>query len=90
MQARRRAGLRSFPGGLLQNELVQRQIRDRLAQSAVFKLKVLQALHLLGLQAAKLLAKRKSTAILLCIGLRASRFDSLVKRRGSEDSITTG
>ena len=25
--ARRRAGLRSFPGGLLQNELVQRQVR---------------------------------------------------------------
>src|SRR5262249_32528821 len=35
---------------------VQRQIRDRLAQPAVLKLKVLQALHLLGLQPAELLA----------------------------------
>jgi hypothetical protein len=58
-------------------------VKSETALSAVFKLKVLQALHLLGLQAAKLLAKRKSTAILLWIGLRASRrFDSLVKRRG--------
>src|SRR5262249_39661621 len=44
------------PGGLLQNELVQRQIRDRLAQPAVLELKVLQALHLLGFQSAELLA----------------------------------
>src|SRR5262249_15749887 len=56
MQARRRARLRSFPGGLLQNELVQRQIGNRLAQPAVLELKVLQALHLLGFQPAELLA----------------------------------
>src|SRR5262249_40907200 len=43
------------PGGLLQNELVQRQIRDCLAQPGVLELKVLQALHLLGLQPAELL-----------------------------------
>src|SRR5262249_45816696 len=49
-------GLEVSPGGLLQNELVQRQIRDRLAQPAVLELKVLQALHLLGLQPAELLA----------------------------------
>src|SRR5262249_38657034 len=42
--------------GLLQNELVQRQIGNRLAQPAVLELKVLQALHLLGLQPAELLA----------------------------------
>src|SRR6516164_9560652 len=49
-------GLEVSPGGLQQNELVQRQIRDCLAQSAVLKLKVLQALHLLGLKPAELLA----------------------------------
>src|SRR5262249_10219670 len=46
------------PGGLLQNELVQRQIRDGLAQPAVLELKVLQALHLLGFQPAERLAPR--------------------------------
>jgi hypothetical protein len=56
MQARRRAGLRSSPRGLLQNELVQRQIGDRLAQPAVLEFEVLQALHLLDLQPAELLA----------------------------------
>src|SRR5262249_38071091 len=49
-------GLEVSPGGLLQNELVQRQIRDGLAQPAVLELKVLQALHLLGFQPAELLA----------------------------------
>src|SRR5262249_33288947 len=49
-------GLEVSPGGLLQNELVQRQIGNRLAQPAVLELKVLQALHLLALQPAKLLA----------------------------------
>src|SRR5215468_4796495 len=49
-------GLEVSPGGLLQNELVQRQIGNRLAQPAVLELKVLQALHLLGLQPAELLA----------------------------------
>src|SRR5215467_14164363 len=48
-------GLEVSPGSLLQNELVQRQIRDRLAQPAVLELKVLQALHLLDLQPVKLL-----------------------------------
>src|SRR4029078_1124143 len=56
MQARRRAGgLEVSPGSLLQNEFVQRQIRDRLAQPAVLELKLLQALDLLDLQPAKLL-----------------------------------
>jgi hypothetical protein len=41
---------------LLQNELIQRQIGNRLAQPAVLKLKVLQALHLLDLQPTELLA----------------------------------
>src|SRR6266566_574680 len=49
-------GLEVSPRGLLQNELVQRQIRDRLAQPAVLELKVLQTLHLLALQPAELLA----------------------------------
>src|SRR5262249_36188769 len=49
-------GLEVSPGGVLQNEFVQRQIRDRLAQPVVLELKVLQALHLLGLQPAELLA----------------------------------
>ncbi len=31
-QARRRAGLRSFPGRLLQDQLVEREVGDRLAQ----------------------------------------------------------
>src|SRR5215831_9422898 len=49
-------GLEVSPGGLLQNELVQRQIRDGLAQPAVLELKVLQALHLPSFQPAELLA----------------------------------
>src|SRR6185503_3200312 len=49
-------GLEVSPGGLLQNELVQRQIRDGLAQPAVLELKVLQTLHLLALQPTELLA----------------------------------
>src|SRR3954471_2256521 len=49
-------GLEVSPSSLLQNELIQRQIRNRLTQSAVLELKVLQALHLLRLQPAKLLA----------------------------------
>src|SRR5262249_61020316 len=48
-------GLEVSPGGLRQNDLVQRQIRDCLAQPAVLKLKVLQTLHLLGLQPTELL-----------------------------------
>jgi hypothetical protein len=42
MQARRRAGLRSFPGSLLKNELVQRQIRNRFAQQGILELKLLR------------------------------------------------
>src|SRR4029453_2593812 len=49
-------GLEVSPRSLLQNELIQRQIGNRLAQPAVLELKVLQALHLLGLQPTKLLA----------------------------------
>src|SRR5262245_31701953 len=49
-------GLEVSPRGLLQNELVQRQIGDRLAQPAVLEFEVLQALHLLNLQPAELLA----------------------------------
>jgi hypothetical protein len=56
MQARRRAGFRSLPSSLLQNELIQGQIGNRLAQPAVLELKVLQALHLFGLQPTELLA----------------------------------
>src|SRR5262249_58672209 len=54
-QARRRAGLRSSPSSLLQNELTQRQIRNRLAQPAGLQLKVLQALHLLSRHPTELL-----------------------------------
>jgi hypothetical protein len=50
-------GLEVSPSSLLQNELIQRQIRDRLAQPAVLKLKVLHALQLLGLQPTELLAR---------------------------------
>src|SRR5262249_27545608 len=53
---REAGGLEVSPGGLLQNELVQRQIRDGLAQPAVLELKVLQALHLPSFQPAELLA----------------------------------
>jgi hypothetical protein len=42
-------GLEVSQGGLLQNEFVQRQIGNCLAQPAVLELKVLQALHLLAL-----------------------------------------
>src|SRR5262249_9135621 len=49
-------GLEVSPRSLLQNEFIQRQIGNRLAQPAVLELKVLQALHLLGLQPTELLA----------------------------------
>jgi len=35
MHRRRRAGLRNFPGYLLQDELIQCQIRDRTAQPLI-------------------------------------------------------
>ena len=56
IQARRRAGLRSFPGSLLPNEFIQGQIGDRPAKPAVLLLELLQALDLIGLQPAVLLA----------------------------------
>ena len=56
MQARRRAGLRSFPSGLLQDELVEREIRDSPAQPRVLGLKVLQSLDLLAFEPAVLVA----------------------------------
>jgi hypothetical protein len=56
MQARRRAGLRSFPSGLLQDELVEREIRDSPAQPRVLGLKVLQPFDLVALEPAILLA----------------------------------
>src|SRR6266536_3466578 len=49
-------GLEVSPSSLLQNELIQRQIGNRLAQPAVLELKVLQAFHLLDLQPTELLA----------------------------------
>src|SRR5262249_49765801 len=49
-------GLEVSPSSLLQNQLIQRQIRNRLAQPAVLELKVLQPLHLLDLQPTELLA----------------------------------
>ena len=56
MQARRRAGLESSPGRLLQNELVERQIGHRPAKPGVLCLKILQPLHLLALEPTELLA----------------------------------
>ena len=38
-------GLKVSPSSLLQNELIQRQIGNRLAQPAVLELKVLQAVQ---------------------------------------------
>src|SRR6476469_4843983 len=55
IQARRRAGLRSFPGQPPQNELVQGQVGDCPAQTAILLLELLQAFHLVGLEPAVLL-----------------------------------
>jgi hypothetical protein len=54
----RRARLRSFPKQplVLKDDIVQRQIRDRFAQPAILKLKLLQPLCLFDLQPAKFLA----------------------------------
>lgn len=49
-------GLVSFPGGLLQDQLVEREIRDRLPEPLVLDLQVLHAPNLVALQAAVLLA----------------------------------
>lgn len=56
MQARRRAGLSSFPGRLRQDLLIQRQIGNGPTKTAVLGLQVLQPLHLIRLQPTKLLA----------------------------------
>ena len=50
MQARRRAGLSSFPGRLRQDLLIQRQIGNGPTKTAVLGLQVLQPLHLIRLQ----------------------------------------
>src|SRR3954449_12550238 len=55
IQARRRAGLEVSPGSLLQNELVQGQVGDCPAQTTIFLLELLQALHLVGLEPTVLL-----------------------------------
>jgi hypothetical protein len=51
-----RGGLEVSPGSLLKNELVQRQIRDRLAQTAVLELSSFNRFTLFDLQSAKFLA----------------------------------
>ena len=63
MQRRRRAGLRSFAartfgsrGSLSKDELLDRQVGDSLPQPLVLLLKLLQSLHLVGLQTTELLA----------------------------------
>jgi len=48
-------GLEVSPGGLLHNELVQRRLADRLAQTGVRRLELPRTLDLLGLQPAVLL-----------------------------------
>src|SRR5262249_3404943 len=48
-------GLVVSPGGLLQDQLVQRQIRHRTAKPIVLRLEILQPLDLVALQAAELL-----------------------------------
>jgi len=63
MQARRRAGLRSSaalafgtPGGLLQDQLVQRQVGDGLPKTLILSLEPLEFLQLVGSHSAILLA----------------------------------
>jgi len=56
MQARRRAGLSSFPCRLLQDQLVHRQVRHRPPQPGVLCLQSFQALDLVAPQAAIFLA----------------------------------
>ena len=63
MQTRRRAGLRSSaalafgtPGGLLQDQLVQRQLGDGLPQPLILFLEPLEFLQLVGSHPAILLA----------------------------------
>src|SRR3954463_14156807 len=54
-QARRRAGLRVSPGVLLQDQFIQREIRDGLPEALVLGLQRLHALDLIGLEPAALL-----------------------------------
>jgi len=58
MHARRRAGLSSFPVPLLQDELVQGEVRDGLPEPGILKLQLLQPLHLIQFQPAVLLRHR--------------------------------
>lgn len=56
MQARRRAGSEVSPGSLAQDELLKCQLSDRLPGTLTLLLRLLQALHLVGLQPAEPLA----------------------------------
>lgn len=55
-QARRREGLEVSLGHLGQDQLVKRQIRNRLAEAGAFNLQLLETLHLVKLHAALLIA----------------------------------
>ena len=55
MQARRRAGLRSFPCSLGEDHLVQSQIRDCAPKTGVLRLQILHPLDLIAPQPAVLL-----------------------------------
>src|SRR5690606_26190409 len=55
-QRRRREGLRSSRGCVFQDQLLQRQIRHRLAQPVILFLEFLQPLHLIAFEATELLA----------------------------------
>src|SRR3954463_996563 len=56
MQARRRAGLRSFPGLPPAGSACPAQVGNRSAQPRVLSLEILQSLDLIALEPAKLLA----------------------------------
>ena len=51
-----RSRLRGARGSLFQDQLLERQVRHSLAQPVVLFLKLLEAFHLIALQATKLLA----------------------------------
>ncbi len=84
MQARRRAGLRSFPGRPLQDQLVEREIRNRLAQPLVLGLQLLHPAHLVGLQPTELLAP----AVIRDLG-HADRPDRVSHALSCETSTST-
>lgn len=71
MQARRRAGFTNFRRGLLQNQLVERQIRDRAAKAGILGLQLLHPLDPIRLQVAELPASAVLTH--LCHANRADR-----------------